>query len=525
MSLTHLPIEEDTLYPAHCKFCICFEDTDYIVNPGGRWAIQLALVVQPLDGDTFSIDGVQFTYRTVPVGVFDILIGGSVTATLNNTAAAISSLQFATPANYLILPIISVIFIFANRPGSEFDIVYAQETSPLFVMSLTPGVDIEVKSPYKILVQLHINISLSGFEFCLIDNIIAIPKLTTDKFTGDPELEVCIPVDQFIRDVIKSPIPVLGTLVPPFLEIQYQTLALMFFRFAVEDTNGVGIFEVSDDSYSFTNALCADKDAPGVALFDHSYFNNVDAKFLHVIDTDQLTFCAGTEFLLYAHVAGDTVTPVTWTLQVTTFPSQGGGASIYVENIVLTRDGILCMNITGIADQSETILDHYEGIASVNFGDDMGRNFQIIIINYRSRKERECCDCRSVFYYLNKFGRWDILEGTCESFFKMDITAQDFYGCESCFSPPGGTLIYNKTYEEEFRIYTHRLPNTDYTRERLVDFFSSPEVYMVKGDDNDLIPVVVLGDEQVLVSSASNKVVQIPIRYKPVSIKKSITNL
>jgi len=523
MPLTLQPIDSNTLYPAHCKFCLCFNDTDFIVDPGTSWFIQLVMVVNPLDGETFSLDGNQFTYRVAPALPFDILIGANPIATTINTLAAIVGLEALTPANYLVTQVGPIIVIAALKPGSEFDLVYGPETSPLGVLFLVAGVDPVILSPYNISIQLQVNISLDPAEICLIDNLFVVPLITTNKFTGELFVELCIDIHQFIKDLIKSPPPTLGATLPPFLTIQYPTLALMNFRFAVNGPSGLGLFVNSPDTYSFTNALCAIDEAPG--LFDHSYHNFADINYLNVLDGNELKVCAGTEVFLYGHVSGNDPVPIQWSIVVSTLPSQSPGVPVIsLEAINVDRDGILCINVTGIADASETILPHYEGPTTIVLSGDGFRTFQLVTVNYRSAKERECCNCRTVFYYLNKFGRWDVLEATCESFFKLNIQAQEFYKCEDCLTSEGGIKIYNKIFGEEFRVFTHRLPQSDYTRERLIDFFTSPEVYVAEGYMDVLTPVVVLGEESILTDSV-NKLLQIPISYKIDQTKQSLTNI
>src|SRR5207245_167753 len=74
-----------------------FFNWEIFVSNNLAYTAQLALSVQPTDGDTVVIKGVTFTFKTTlsagPAVTGEVLIGGSASAANTNLAAALNALR------------------------------------------------------------------------------------------------------------------------------------------------------------------------------------------------------------------------------------------------------------------------------------------------------------------------------------------------------------------------------------------------------------------------------------------------
>jgi hypothetical protein len=110
----------------------------------------------PVNGDKVTIDGVDFTFKTAPVGANDMAIPASITAAATALAAKINASALGISA----VAAGAVVSLTANARGTAGNVVIAKTfvtTANLTIAGMTGGVDV---TKAKVVVETGTNISL-----------------------------------------------------------------------------------------------------------------------------------------------------------------------------------------------------------------------------------------------------------------------------------------------------------------------------------------------------------------------------
>jgi len=452
-----VPDGENIWYPSRCKLCVCFEDEDFVVNYGDYFLLILSLPSLPLDGEDFDINGTTFTYRNSPADPYDILIGANTTDTLLFTLAKIRLLPVLNPADYFTAIISGDLFINANYVGTQYAVVFTPGTSPLFQFSVFTGANPELLPEFRILFEVLIRKTGSLVIYEAARSFAIIPKVTRHPQTGEPVVEMCTLIDAFINEFIARTLPDFGTGFAAY----NNWLVDFIIRFSSTYLgNPNQIFSTQSNIYTSTDAICPD----GTDYVDWSHIRDTDGnvQWMNTRKTG-LSYCRGTSPVFYAAIRGQTDYNLTvdWT----------GGSAMVVVNAG-SRAAILYVN------PNDYLPVGYIGEVRVAL------TFSPPVPGDAVRYEKifytiipgPCCT--TIFYFLNRFGKYEVIECSSEIQYGIEVKSDTFIRCDDC-ERSSEEIQYGTLFSERVVVMSPRLNiMDDEQREFIKQFIYAPEVWL-----------------------------------------------
>lgn len=456
-------------YATKGKFCLCFYDTDLIDDQGTNAELTLQLTSQPTDGQTFVFQGQTYTYRTASPATWEILIGALTTDTLVNTALALYNHPTINVSDYVVVPSSPFIVVSANIVGPLYDLTYANGTSPLTLISNIVGVLPTLEyNDYRLVFQLLYNTTSNSLDWEIDPTQTIIPRITRLE-DGTWEASMCARVDELINARVTRTLPDVATLIPTLAHaLRYDWFPKLKVRYSAFQN---GVEEPKSETTSelfFTDAISVEGE-PDYELWSPRHL--VVSEVLALMSKKSgLSYCKNTLVFLYFAIKG------TESLIVNVEWNDGSGwVGAAQSSFSATRDTILevrphALYPTGFVGQVRVIVEPVHGPP----------NLETITF-----KLGGCCGLN--FYFINRFGKFEIFPCLGEAEQSWEITTDKISLCEDC-DQIGSYFEYNARLEETHACYSQRLYLSDPEDLALArDFFASTETYLE--EDGELIRV------------------------------------
>lgn len=478
-------------YPSKCGFCLCWDDDELISNTGMAAMLTLYLSIQPTDGQDFTFQGRVYTYRNTPTLPWEITIGGSQAVTLANTALSLSLEPTINPSDYVVLPLLGYIIVAANRVGSQWTLQWLDGGSPLSMVSNVVGVNPAlVATDYRVLVDLLISTSDDPLLWEVERGFAVTPRITADPTNGEWSSEMCLPVNTLVDAHITRTVPVIEDDGVAAYELHYDWLVILQPRYR-RYLNGDSEPVINNlKQISFTDALCP----VGVDYEPWSARNSDEELLMLVTRRGNLTYCTGTLVFLYCVV--EEGTEVTINVDWTDGVIDTGATS----TVTPTRDCILEVRPHGLYPIG------FEGDITVRVTR-AGNDYEEINFTLTG----PCCG--TTFYFVNRFGKYEVMQCLPEATAGVDIDALSYTTCDSCDNR-ATKVEYGSTYTQTASCYTPRLDlDSEEDRQFILDFFTSTEVHLLL-PDRTLERVVLDRGSRAVRDTASQTKARFEVKYR-----------